>query len=158
MQNQEDEKLITRWLTVDDLPALEKLLADPDLVQAAGLEITDDSFMRRWAFEGWLAQGSLFGLFVDNQLVGLIDWFQLQEGVGEVGYLLTEPYRGRGMMTTALARFLAEAPLPTMMAEAARKNVASQRVLAKNDFHLVKKQGGRYRYRWTASGADQSQV
>lgn len=149
----EEEQLEMRWLTNDDLAALGKLLADPDLVAAAGMEITTDPTMRTWAFQGWLGQGSLFGLWAGEELVGLIDWFQLQPGVGELGYVLQEAYRGRGWMTRAVAAFLAQAPVPVFKAEVARKNRASQRVLEKNGFRLVKRWGGSYHYQWDQPAA-----
>ncbi len=77
---------------------------------------------------------------VDRRPVGWItlvinNW---EHGLAEIGYALSTPYQGRGVMTEGVGRLLAEifehTPLERLEARCAVENAASRRVLEKNGF------------------------
>lgn len=61
-------------------------------------------------------------------------------GLAEIGYALSTPYQGRGIMPQALTQLLAqiflESPLERIEARCHSENVASQKVLARLGFEL----------------------
>ncbi|HEY0782020.1 MAG TPA: GNAT family N-acetyltransferase, partial [Thermoanaerobaculia bacterium] len=92
--------------------------------------------------ELYRGQGDKFQwiVLVDGQAAGWItlvvsNW---EHGLSEVGYALSSPYQGRGLMTRALGLLLEElfvkTPIERVEARCATENNGSQRVLEKNGF------------------------
>lgn len=71
-------------------------------------------------------------------------------GTGEIGYVMRERFRGRGIMTTAVTLVVAHGfgvlGLDRIVADVAPDNAASIRLLERLGFHLEREVGGHLRY------------
>lgn len=123
-----------RTVREDDFPALHAHQADAVAWRMAGFAPRD-----RAAFDAhWrkiLADPTVEAraVVVDGALAGHVVSFE-RDGVREVGYWIDRELWGRGIATSALARFLAECPRRPLYAIVSPKNSGSLRVLEKCGF------------------------
>lgn len=88
---------------------------------------------------GWKKWYSYYGIVVDGTVAGFIGpKGRPREGAIEVGYGVDGPWRGKGLASAALARFVElyflEPMVSRIVAHTAPDNAASMRVLGKNGF------------------------
>jgi RimJ/RimL family protein N-acetyltransferase len=124
-----------RELLDSDFPALFELQRDVVSARMAAFGTRDSSaaeLAARW--RGSSATGR--AIVVDAAVVGFVASFSL-EGKPQITYWIARPHWGRGIASTALARFLDEFPVRPLYASAARDNVGSLRVLEKCGFTVV---------------------
>ncbi|MEY9859535.1 RimJ/RimL family protein N-acetyltransferase [Catenulispora sp. GAS73] len=94
----------------------------------------------------------------DGAAIGTIGFYGPPDEDGQVmfGYGLVPAARGAGYATEALAGLVAMCrshdAVRAMVADTEASNVASQRVLDKTGFALVKEEGGMYYYRLEVAG------
>ena len=103
--------------------------------------------VEKWLSEEVLPNEGVRGLFriirVDGQCVGDVQ-IRCKEGAyrrdADLGYVLLDEYKGQGVMTEAVGRICAEAfeklDILRISARVYAPNLASRRVLEKNDFQL----------------------
>lgn len=72
-------------------------------------------------------------ILADNKIVGSIAKFMM-EGSAEITYWIDRDYRGRGIASEALKKFLAIEPARPIFGRVAFDNTGSQKVLEKNGF------------------------
>lgn len=137
--------LITKAAT-RDLPALDRLLSDPQLCLAARLTLPmQPAALRMFSLQLLVENVRLFKISEQCQpdsIIGLImldhyynDRQEAIPGEYELGYLLEQKMWGKGIMTEAVRAFTGQiTTADTLIAVTDLKNIASQRVLAKNNF------------------------
>lgn len=153
MENQQQAKRMmkVRQLKLGDQQALMVLLQDHQLAASAGLRLMTDSKMQQWAVKNWLTNAELFGIWLGQQLVGLVAVFPVERG-GEIGYFLQPDYWGQGIMTKAVSRVQQLTPQQELVAEVKLANKASQSVLTKTGFTKRGRIGQLITYRWKRDG------
>lgn len=152
MRNHQDEKYDpkVRKLTLEDQDHLIYLLVHSPNARRAGLQMTDNVEMQRWSTRQWIAKHLLVGIFVHQQLAGLITVFPDDDSgqTGEIGYFVDQRWEHHHIMTTALGQYLQDADYENIVAQVAANNRASQRVLEDNGFVRVGRHAGMIHYRW----------
>lgn len=140
------KRLLIAKATTRDLPALDRLLSDPQLCAAARLTLPiQPAALRRFSLQLLVENVRLFKISEwrrPDSIIGLImldhyynDRQEAIPGEYELGYLLERPMWGKGIMTEAVHAFTGQfTTTSTLVAVTDQKNVASQRVLAKNNF------------------------
>ncbi|WP_237059286.1 GNAT family N-acetyltransferase [Microbulbifer sediminum] len=134
-----------RWLKPADLPALQRLFGNPEVVRFMALSQLEtradtEQFLES-IVEGFL-EGSLYqwGLDVEGQLVGTCTLAAIDRanGHGEIGFALARAYRGQGIMARAVRALLEFAFGPLGMhrveADVDPRNTASIRLLERQGF------------------------
>lgn len=91
MQAESNSQVLVRQLNESDLMQVDTILADQELAQAAGLSLSTHPAARRWAIQNWLQQEVLWGIEVEDQLIGLIALFSIAQG-RKLGYLLQKSW------------------------------------------------------------------
>lgn len=132
-------------LRQSDLPALNHLYADSQLLAAAGIVIDANPEFRQMVFNNWVRQKFVWGIFSHQLLIGTINLFPEEKQV-EIGYLLTPEYQHHGIMTMAVGQVLQQTHLRPLFAEVRVDNLPSQRVLQKNGFNLTATDQGWMRF------------
>jgi ribosomal-protein-alanine N-acetyltransferase len=83
-----------------------------------------------------------WGITYQGELIGSIDEVRVQDGVPELGYVLSERFWGQGFMSEAfhavLLYYFETLKVPAMSMSALSDNVRSRRVIEKQGFHFVK--------------------
>lgn len=137
----ETTRLILRPLCAADFEALCILDGDPavrsyfpeGVLNRAEVQQELDRYIKAWNTDG-------FGLFAaidkkSNQLIGRMGFAKLSSGEVEFGYLLLQPYWGKGYATEAAQALLAWAaehiPVDHIIGFAPTHHIASLRVLEK---------------------------
>lgn len=129
-------RITVRQLRHPDIPALSHLYADDQLLAKAGLVIDANPEFKQMVFTSWVDQGFVWGIFSHQLLIGAISLFPQDQGT-EIGYLLMPQYQHHGIMTTAVSQVLQQFYPRPLFAKVGVKNLASQRVLQKNEFDLI---------------------
>jgi RimJ/RimL family protein N-acetyltransferase len=143
-----DEVLLLRW-SEEDLPLLEKLLGDPNMMTHLGGPETPEQILRRHQRYLHLPEDGTDHMFK-------VEWGPNAEGVGNVGYwrktwreqpvyemgwLILPGYQGRGIATKAAAAAIAHArrqpKYQFMHAFPSVENAASNAICRKLGFTLV---------------------
>jgi RimJ/RimL family protein N-acetyltransferase len=118
----------------DDLTAFFANQADSASIDMAGVPARDpDAFAAHWARLRSDPQIVLRTITVDGAVAGNVGCWP-REGEQHLGYWLGQPFWGRGVMSTAVAAFLAEYSDRPLVARVLPTNAASLRVLAKCGF------------------------
>lgn len=146
-REEKNQQIHVRYLEQGDQNDLLALLSDSANAKKAGLQITANPQVRKWAVQQWIRKRTLVGVFNYQQLIGLITVFP-DESIPEVGYFVDPAYENHHVMTFALGQFLEDPPSLNLSAEVAANNVASQHVLENNGFIRVKRSQGLIHYRW----------
>ena len=148
MKELETERLILRYLREDDYISLYDAWSDDEVtkylsfdtytsLEAAKefvgiwLEEYKNEKCYRWAIER-KEDGELFGI------IDVVDYWD--DGAPEIGYLSRRRYWGNGYMTEALGAvtgYLFSEGFPSIVVEAAVKNIGSNRVIQKNGCTFV---------------------
>lgn len=144
-----------RLATWDDVPAMYEIGADPVACEMAGVKPrTREAFEARW--REVLADPKIHARVIEvveptatggsanasgqRAFAGSISVFQAPgETRDSIGYWLARPFWGLGIASRALAMFLSLEPRRPLHATASMSNVASQRVMLKNGFRLVRR-------------------
>jgi RimJ/RimL family protein N-acetyltransferase len=131
-------KITLRPVIPPDLPLLFEQQLEPEAVAMSAYPSKDKGeFVRHW--EGILKNKAIVArtIIYKEKIAGhIICW---KEGKYEqrVGYWIGKQFWGRGIATSALKDFLAEAKNRPLYAEVANHNLASRKVLEKNGFTLL---------------------
>ena len=104
-----NDKVLLRQLTLEDAPSLHEMLSDPILCEKAGLlEHSHISQTMDFIMSNNMAvrahQELLYGIFVNNNCVGIINLFNINhiEKSGEYGYFIGTKYTRKGYMSEAI--------------------------------------------------------
>ncbi|MGW4598773.1 GNAT family N-acetyltransferase [Streptomyces sp. NPDC004457] len=131
----EDASVLLRGVTERDLEALFAYEHDPEAARRSRFTPRPrDAFFRHWR-ERVLGDPDCLAraVTVDGEVAGsVVSW--TQEGRRFVGYWLGRPYRGRGIGTRALGRFLELEPVRPLYADPFAGNTASVRLLEAHGF------------------------
>jgi RimJ/RimL family protein N-acetyltransferase len=133
-----------RAVTEDDLPIFFANQLDPDSIRMADFPPRErDVYMAHWARvlkdENNITQTILF----NGQVAGnLMSWEQ--DGQRYVGYWLGKEFWGQGIATTALTAFLKIVTTRPLVADVAKHNIASRRVLEKCGFTVYEEEDAVY--------------
>ncbi|KRM35503.1 MULTISPECIES: GNAT family N-acetyltransferase [Limosilactobacillus] len=131
--------------TIDDAPAIARILTDPLVCQRAHLLVVPDPA----AVTMLMASVHLLAIRRAGRVVGIITLDLVSENCWELGYLLSRSDWGQGIMTTAVGLLLERLRSGTQLtAIVDNENVASQRVLVKNGFVRVGDDGERGTWRY----------
>lgn len=141
MQAEANSQVLVRQLNESDLMQVDTILADQELAQAAGLSLSTHPAARRWAIQNWFQQEVLWGIEVEDQLIGLIALFSIAQG-RELGYLLQKSWWNQGIMTKAVGQVLVNYQDQVIVAYTREVNLPSQAVLIANSFQKVAQQAG----------------
>lgn len=136
------DEILLRDVTEPDLPIFFEHQLDPDATEMAAFPSRDkDAFMAHWA--KIMADDSVISktILFDGQVAGNIVSFEM-DGNREVGYWIGKEHWGKGIATKALAAFLGQVKTRPLYAHIAKHNVASQRVLEKCGFAIVREDKG----------------
>ena len=132
-----------------DLPLLEKLLGDPDMMQHLGGPETQEQILRRHQRYVHLPESGIDHMFKiiwvpDGEAVGNIGYWRKNwrdRPVYETGWLVLPTYQGRGIATKAAAAVIEharqEARYQFMHAFPSVSNAASNAICRKLGFILV---------------------
>ena len=136
------EIIIESAKTNNNLGAIVKLLDNENLTQAVGLLLPLQREKRVQAIKMFVRQNHVMVVKLNEDVVGMIvlsAWYG-DEGKRiahhyELGYLLQQNQWNKGIMTTALQKFISILPSKiTIHAECTQSNYRSQRVLVKCGF------------------------
>lgn len=122
---------------------LQPLLQQPQLLQAAGMDY--QPALGLWGFKMMIQHERIYSIQVNQRVVGLILLSHLYDQsnqiipqIGEVGYCVLPVFQNQGIATQAIHQLLnlsvVQYQMPTLIAEVAVTNHASQRVLVHNHF------------------------
>ena len=134
-------KITLRSWQSTDFDAYEKLIAQPEIMQGAGLPNADTQ-QRRMMFETDLYQPFQAAIVYKSQIIGSIIAYARVSETGDfipneydLAYFLDSRFTGHGIMTQALHSFITALPTPTtLLAETFVDNVASHHILEKLGF------------------------
>lgn len=134
--------LVLRDTSEYDLDALFKHQSDPDVIQMIGFPPSHDpydraGFMAKW--EKLLVDDSVIKktIFYHGKIAGFVVCFE-RDGVPEVGYALGKVFWGKGIASTALSLVLMEIAVRPLYGRTIADNMASQRVLIKSGFSILR--------------------
>ena len=120
-----------------DLPLFYAHQLDPEATRMAAFPSRDwDAFTAHWAKIMTGTTGIVRTIIFDGTVAGNICCWQ-DSGEQLVGYWIGREHWGKGIATTALAKFLERFPDRPLVARVAKHNVASIRVLEKCGFTAV---------------------
>ncbi len=151
------ERVVLRWLTGDDVPALYEIFSHPEVMRYWSspqhqsmtetqhmLERIHESFHKHELYQWGVARKT------DNRVIGTCTLAQIdtQNRRAEIGYILAREYWGQGMMRealTALCNFaFTTMNLNRIEADVDPRNAASLRILDRLGFQRE----GLFRERW----------
>ncbi|WP_367342719.1 GNAT family N-acetyltransferase [Limosilactobacillus sp.] len=150
------EGWLLRVLNPDDVHQLSYLLSDSQMVQQSGLMLPepDEGIAFAWAISQLTQRRDLLGLFIGSNLGGLISLMSSdsQSQQAEIGYLLTRPFRKRGLMTHSIQAFLTwlghRTSLKMVTAHVQMNNLSSIHVLEHCHFSIIKRNTVRQMIAW----------
>jgi RimJ/RimL family protein N-acetyltransferase len=163
----DDEFVLDGWCR-EDTAVQRRLSLDPDAARWFGWTIEEAAAKPDSHYAGVLARfiggwetGELLALAIrrsaDGEPVGAID---IDPGSRNVAYLLLPDWRGRGIATRAVKRFVdwcaRELGLDRFRIHCHVDNHASQRVAEKAGFSRVSREGDEYRYEYVVSLGESS--
>lgn len=125
-----------------------KLFDNQALIQKAGLELSNNDQMKRWALQNWLTNYHVYGIEIHNELAGIIIIYPVDNNTGEIGYFLKNEFSGHHVMTNALHQVLLRSPYQALITKVEVNNKASQHVLLNNRFINLGERDGRVNYEW----------
>lgn len=101
------QRLILQTMRSKDVHALHECVQDPDIPRWTTLPSPYTLDMARAWIEAqpeftWGKGAPLWGIYLNDRLIGSIHLFPAGENTYEVGYMLAAPHRGKGYMTEAL--------------------------------------------------------
>lgn len=92
-----------------------------------------EAFEEQWNVRTGDSESVVRTILLDGEIVGRINSF-VKDDETHVGYLIAQAYWGKGVMTSALSRFVELIELRPLIAHAAKSNIGSCRVLEKCGF------------------------
>jgi len=130
-----------REVTEADLPILFEHQSDPEAARMAAFPSRDrEAFMAHWARILANPKVTARTILFEGQVAGNILSFE-KSGKALVGYWIGRKHWGKGVASKALSLFLLQIKIRPLYAHAARKNVASIRVLQKCGFTISAEDG-----------------
>ena len=137
--------VLLRDVTEADLPTFFEQQRDPDASRMAAFTLEDPTdraaFMAHWARIMGDDAVTIKTILFHGQIVGhMLSYPWLDKP--QIGYWMLREYWGKGIATTALAKFLREVKVRPLYARAAKDNVASLRVMEKCGFIVVREDKG----------------
>lgn len=148
------EKLLLREAVYEDIPSLlEALTYDGKTAQSLeeGMQIIEK--INRNYLEGesvnWIIEVPIPIGMETNQLIGFVGYYRgFENGIGEVGFVLKEAFRGKGFMSQALSLVvdfgINQMQLSEVRAFTKPDNEKSIAVLERNGFRHEIEVGGHY--------------
>ena len=135
------ENLQLRAVIESDLPIFFAYHQDPGALHMAAFTAKDPAdwhaFLVHWRRNLAAPTVIIRTILVDGAVAGSVLSYET-DGEPEVSYWLGRKFWGRGIATTALARFLAEvSPQRPIFARVAKDNLGSRRVLEKCSFVVI---------------------
>lgn len=154
MREIKTKRLLLRKLRKDDAESIFRNWAsDSEVAKYVTWNAHKDINETKAILDIWLAEYNNDNCYrygienkADGELIGMIDVVGYHHGNPVIGYCSCRRYWGNGYMTEALGavmKELAEDGYRTFVIEAAKDNVASNRVIEKNGFKLVGKREDR---------------
>ena len=133
------ERLLLRPFTLDDAPAVQRLVAAYEIAENTLLipHPYPEGAAAEWISKlGTMPDNHVFAIVLDADVIGAIGMeVQREHDRGEIGYWIGVPYWGRGYMTEAVRAVLGWAfeslGLNRVFAEHFTRNAASGRVMQK---------------------------
>ena len=122
----------------DDLPIFFEHQRDPVAAKMAAFPSRDrEAFMAHWA--KIMANANVMNrtILFDGQVAGNIASFEM-EGEREIGYWLGREFWGKGIASESLKQFLGQEMRRPLFAHVVKHNIASQRVLKKSGFEVIR--------------------
>jgi len=122
----------------DDLPIFFEHQRDPVAAKMAAFPSRDrEAFMAHWA--KIIANANVINrtILFDEQVAGNIASFEM-EGEREIGYWLGREFWGKGIASESLKQFLGQEMRRPLFAHVVKHNIASQRVLKKSGFEVIR--------------------
>jgi RimJ/RimL family protein N-acetyltransferase len=127
-----------RDVTTEDLPILFEHQLDEEATRMASFPSRDrDAFMAHWTKILADPACTALAIVAGDQVVGNLGSWHNQDGEREVGYWIGREFWGRGIATSALAKFLDAEKIRPLYAHVVEHNAASIRVLQKCGFSIV---------------------
>lgn len=130
-------KITLRPVTEADFSILFQQQLDPDAVAMSAYPSKDKGeFMRHW--EGILKNKNVTArtIIYKEKVAGHILCWKEGKYEQRIGYWISKEFWRRGIASTAVAEFLSLVKIRPLFAEVANRNIASKRVLEKNNFTL----------------------
>ena len=127
-----------RNIIQDDLPIFFEHQRDPVAAKMAAFPSRDrEAFMAHWA--KIMANANVMNrtILFDGQVAGNIASFEM-EGEREIGYWLGREFWGKGIASESLKQFLGQEMRRPLFAHVVKHNIASQRVLKKCGFEVIR--------------------
>lgn len=145
----ETERLLLRPFELDDAEEMyERWSSDPEVCKYLSWQPHTDVSVTQYVIWRWLEEYKKpdtyrFGIVYkeDGALIGSIDVVTYWDGEPVIGYCMSRPYWGRGLMTEAckeLLDLLRREGFKRAHIEAVKENIGSNRVIEKCGFRYVK--------------------
>jgi len=132
--------ILLRDVVESDLPIFFEQQLDPIANEMAAFPARDrEAFMTHWAKIMADESNILKAILYGDQVAGnIVSWEH--DGEREIGYWLGREFWGKGIATRALALLLEQVTMRPLYAYVARHNLASQRVLQKCGFTIMREE------------------
>ena len=132
--------ILLRDVVESDLPIFFEQQLDPIANEMAAFPARDrEAFMTHWAKIMADESNILKAILYGDQMAGnIVSWEH--DGEREIGYWLGREFWGKGIATRALALLLEQVTMRPLYAYVARHNLASQRVLQKCGFTIMREE------------------
>ena len=139
-------ELLLRNVVNDDLPIFFEYQLDQEANYMAAFTAKDptnqEAFMAHWHRILTDKTGTIQTIIFNGHVAGSVSSYE-DEGKPEVTYWLGKEYWGKGIVTWALAEFLAHHnPTRPIYARVAKDNLGSRRVLEKCGFKIIAESKG----------------
>jgi len=149
MKTLETERLILRPFVLDDIEDFFEYCQMETVGPKAGWAVHDNKEFSRKIIEGFIEKEDVLAVFLrtENKVIGSVGLHKKTDALGniqfEIGYVLSTPYEGRGLMTEAVKRVIKHAFLELNLEEIFvchfLENDKSRRVIEKCNFEYIKK-------------------
>lgn len=144
----EDDEILLRHINMDDCEAIyNNWASDPEVSKYVMWNTHESIETTKAIMNLWLEQyrrGNIYRYGIElkdcHELIGMIDVVNIKDGCPEIGYNLSRKYWNQGYMTRALKLLcdrLFEDGFKTIIIEAVKDNIGSNRVIEKNGFEFT---------------------
>lgn len=148
MKQLETERLVLRYITRNDVQAIyEGWANDPEVARYVTWNAHENISVTEKVMDYWLDEYKKDNCYIygierraDGALMGMIDVVGYDNGSPVIGYCSGRKFWGNGYMTEALKAVVNELfsdRYETILIEAAKENIASNRVIQKAGFEFV---------------------
>ncbi len=148
MKTLETERLILRPFVLDDIEDFFEYCQMKTVGPKAGWAVHDDKAFSRKIIEGFIEKGDVLAVFLktESKVIGSVGLHKKTDKLGnilyEIGYVLSTPYEGKGLMTEAVKKVNEHAFLELNLDEIIvchfLENDKSRRVIEKCNFEYIK--------------------